>query len=90
LIVKTDKDLSKVLPASFATSPSRLADRSGESSARAEVLFKFHACCRHTNPAVDGLKRVLRAHRLAARDVRRVTARVRQAAIDVLRTCSGR
>ncbi len=64
--------------------PSRLTDRLGARWALAETSFKFHSCCRHTHPAADALQQVLRAHRLATQDVKRVTARVHQAAIDVL------
>jgi len=64
--------------------PARLTDRLGERWALAETSFKFHASCRHTHPAADALQQVLRAHGLSATDVKRVTARVHQAAIDVL------
>ena len=64
--------------------PARLTDRLGERWTLAETSFKFHAACRHTHPAADALKKVLAAHRLAAADVKCVTARVHQAAHDVL------
>jgi len=64
--------------------PSRLTDRLGERWTLAETSFKFHASCRHTHPAADALQQVLRVNGLSAKDVRRVTARVHQAAIDVL------
>ncbi len=63
---------------------SRLTDRLGSRWALAETSFKFHASCRHTHPAADALQQLLRAHRLAAGDLRQVTALVHQAAIDVL------
>jgi 2-methylcitrate dehydratase PrpD len=62
----------------------RLVDRLGTRWALAETSFKFHACCRHTHPAADALQQVMAAQRLAASDIRQVTARVHQAAIDVL------
>ncbi len=64
--------------------PARLTDRLGERWTLAETSFKFHASCRHTHPAADALQQVLATHGLAAKDVKRVTARVHQAAIDVL------
>ncbi|MSQ70971.1 MAG: MmgE/PrpD family protein [Betaproteobacteria bacterium] len=64
--------------------PARLTDRLGARWTLAETSFKFHAACRHTHPAADALQQVMHAHALSARQVRRVTARVHQAAIDVL------
>ena len=62
----------------------RLNDGLGTRWALAETSFKFHAACRHTHPAADALQQVLREHRLAADDIRTITALVHQAAIDVL------
>ena len=62
----------------------RLTDGLGSRWATAETSFKFHASCRHTHPAADALQKVLRDHGLTASDVRKVTARVHQGAIDVL------
>jgi 2-methylcitrate dehydratase PrpD len=62
----------------------RLADGLGTRWTLAETSFKFHAACRHTHPAADALQQVLRDHRLAASDIRAITALVHQAAIDVL------
>jgi 2-methylcitrate dehydratase PrpD len=62
----------------------RLADGLGTRWALAETSFKFHAACRHTHPAADALQQLLREHRLAAGDLRTITAQVHQAAIDVL------
>jgi 2-methylcitrate dehydratase PrpD len=64
--------------------PARLTDRLGERWALAETSFKFHASCRHTHPAADALLRVVTEHDLAPDEIRQVTARVHQAAIDVL------
>lgn len=64
--------------------PARLTDRLGERWALSETSFKFHASCRHTHPAADALLQLVEAHDLAAADIARVTARVHQAAIDVL------
>ena len=64
--------------------PARLTDRLGSRWALAETSFKFHAACRHTHPAADALQLLLQREQLAAGDVGRVTARVHQAAIDVL------
>jgi len=64
--------------------PTRLADGLGTRWALAETSFKFHAACRHTHPAADALQQLLREHRLAAGDIRAVTALVHQAALDVL------
>lgn len=64
--------------------PSRLTNGLGTRWALAETSFKFHASCRHTHPAADALKQVLSDHRLAAQDVKQVTALVHQGAIDVL------
>ncbi|MDQ2780774.1 MAG: MmgE/PrpD family protein [Pseudomonadota bacterium] len=63
---------------------SRLVDGLGTRWALAETSFKFHAACRHTHPAADALQQVLREHRVAAQDVKQVTALVHQGAIDVL------
>ncbi|OGA19155.1 MAG: 2-methylcitrate dehydratase [Betaproteobacteria bacterium RIFCSPLOWO2_02_FULL_63_19] len=63
---------------------SRLTDALGRRWALAETSFKYHASCRHTHPAADALQQVLAAHELRADDVKRVTAHVHQAAIDVL------
>ena len=62
----------------------KLADGLGTRWTLAETSFKFHAACRHTHPAADALLKVLAEHRLAASDLRSVTALVHQAAIDVL------
>lgn len=66
------------------SNPSRLTDGLGTRWTLAETSFKFHASCRHTHPAADALQQVLREQRLAASDVKRVTALVHQGAIDVL------
>ncbi|MEX3639722.1 MmgE/PrpD family protein [Paraburkholderia sp. BR14320] len=64
--------------------PTRLVDRLGSRWATAETSFKYHAACRHTHPAADALLAVVRAHRLAPRDIATVVAHVHQGAIDVL------
>jgi 2-methylcitrate dehydratase PrpD len=64
--------------------PLRLTDRLGERWTLAETSFKFHASCRHTHPAADALLRVMQQRALKPGDIRHVTARVHQAAIDVL------
>jgi 2-methylcitrate dehydratase PrpD len=64
--------------------PGKLADGLGLRWALAETSFKFHAACRHTHPAADALLKVLGENRLAASELRTVTALVHQAAIDVL------
>jgi 2-methylcitrate dehydratase PrpD len=66
------------------SAPERLTDRLGERWALVETSFKFHAACRHTHPAADALLRVMQDNALKAEDIRHVTARVHQAAIDVL------
>jgi len=63
---------------------SRLTDGLGQRWALAETSFKYHASCRHTHPAADALQQLLTSHELRANDITRVTARVHQAAIDVL------
>jgi 2-methylcitrate dehydratase PrpD len=64
--------------------PARLVDRLGNRWAIAETSFKYHAACRHTHPAADALLSVIQQHRLAPRDIAKVTAHVHQGAIDVL------
>ena len=64
--------------------PLRLTDRLGERWTLAETSFKFHASCRHTHPAADALLQVMQQRALGPDDIRHVTARVHQAAIDVL------
>ncbi len=64
--------------------PMRLTDRLGQRWALVETSFKFHASCRHTHPAADALLKVIVDQNLAPERIVRVTARVHQAAIDVL------
>lgn len=64
--------------------PARLTDRLGSRWALAETSFKFHASCRHTHPAADALLKAMQENGLAMADIAGVTARVHQAAIDVL------
>lgn len=64
--------------------PARLTDCLGERWALSETSFKYHASCRHTHPAADALLQVIREHELAPDHIKRVTAHVHQAAIDVL------
>ncbi|MCC7328000.1 MAG: MmgE/PrpD family protein [Burkholderiales bacterium] len=64
--------------------PARLTDGLGTRWALAETSFKFHASCRHTHPAADALLQLLVEHALPPEHIERVTARVHQAAIDVL------
>ncbi len=64
--------------------PQRLVDRLSERWALVETSFKFHASCRHTHPAADALLQVMQRQSLKPEQIRRVTARVHQAAIDVL------
>ncbi|MFP1680523.1 MmgE/PrpD family protein [Alloalcanivorax sp. C16-2] len=64
--------------------PAFLDDRLGERWALAETSFKFHASCRHTHPAADALLDLMTRERLMAEDIVSVTARVHQAALDVL------
>jgi 2-methylcitrate dehydratase PrpD len=62
----------------------RLTDGLGSRWALAETSFKFHASCRHTHPAADALRELMRHHHLQAADIDEVTAHVHQGAIDVL------
>ncbi len=64
--------------------PAKLTDRLGQRWALTETSFKFHASCRHTHPAADALLQVVTEHKLQPDQIRRVTAHVHQAAIDVL------
>jgi 2-methylcitrate dehydratase PrpD len=64
--------------------PARLTDRLGERWALTETSFKWHAACRHTHPAADALLQIVVDHDLAVDHIAQVTARVHQAAIDVL------
>lgn len=64
--------------------PARLTDRLGQRWALAETSFKFHASCRHTHPAADALLAMIQQHGLSPAMITQVTARVHQAAIDVL------
>ena len=64
--------------------PARLVDRLGSRWALAETSYKWHASCRHTHPAADALQALLAREKLGAGDLARVSARVHQAAIDVL------
>lgn len=64
--------------------PGRLTDRLGERWALVETSFKFHASCRHTHPAADALLALMQREALTYDGIETVTARVHQAAIDVL------
>ena len=64
--------------------PARLVDGLGTRWTLAETSFKFHASCRHTHPAADALRAVMREHDLRADRIARVITRVHQGAIDVL------
>ena len=64
--------------------PAKLTDRLGDRWALVETSFKWHASCRHTHPAADALLKVTDEHRLEPSQIACVTARVHQAAIDVL------
>jgi 2-methylcitrate dehydratase PrpD len=64
--------------------PKKLVDGLGSRWTVSETSFKYHAACRHTHPAADALQQVMQAHGLKAGDVRKATALVHQAAIDVL------
>lgn len=64
--------------------PARLVDGLGTRWTVAETSFKFHASCRHNHPAADALLKLMQDHRLASADFSSITARVHQAAIDVL------
>ncbi len=64
--------------------PAFLTDRLGSRWALAETSFKFHASCRHTHPAADALLALMQEHGLDSSKIESVTAKVHQAAIDVL------
>jgi 2-methylcitrate dehydratase PrpD len=64
--------------------PAKLTDRLMTRWATVETSFKFHASCRHTHPAADALLQVVQQHDLQPERIARITARVHQAAIDVL------
>ncbi|HET6619337.1 MAG TPA: MmgE/PrpD family protein, partial [Dongiaceae bacterium] len=64
--------------------PARLTDGLGTRWVTEETSFKWHASCRHTHPAADALRALMRRERLAAEDIAEVVAGVHQAAIDVL------
>lgn len=64
--------------------PGRLVDRLGQRWALAETSYKWHASCRHTHPAADALQQLMQRERIEHGDIVEVTARVHQAAIDVL------
>lgn len=69
---------------STAPRPELLADGLFERWAVLETSLKFHASCRHTHPAADALREAIKRYRLVPDEIERVTARVHQAAIDVL------
>ncbi|MFL6675928.1 MAG: MmgE/PrpD family protein [Massilia sp.] len=64
--------------------PAKLVAGLGQRWALPETSFKFHASCRHTHPAADALLQVVAANDLRPDQVKAVTARVHQGAIDVL------
>jgi 2-methylcitrate dehydratase PrpD len=69
---------------SRAPNVAALTDRLGERWAVTETSFKFHASCRHTHPAADALLQLLQDRGVKHTDIRKLTARVHQAALDVL------
>ncbi len=64
--------------------PARLVDRLGQRWALLETSYKWHASCRHTHPAADALQQLMQRESIKHGDIAQVTARVHQAAIDVL------
>lgn len=64
--------------------PGRLTDGLGRRWAIAETSLKWHASCRHTHPAADALLQLIKGEGLSHEQIAEVTARVHQAAIDVL------
>ena len=64
--------------------PARLTDGLGRRWAILETSLKWHASCRHTHPAADALQTLMREQNLDADAIRKVKARVHQAALDVL------
>lgn len=62
----------------------KLSNAIGERWAVCQTSIKYHACCRHTHPAADALARLVQRHELSHEDIEHVTARVYQAAYDVL------
>jgi len=64
--------------------PAALTDGLGTRWATAETSFKFFASCRHTHPAADALKALMRRENLRAEQIEAVTTHVHQGAIDVL------
>lgn len=69
---------------SIDADPAKLTDRLGDRWAVLETSFKYHASCRHTHSAADGLLQLLNDHALDSEAITRVTAHVHQGAIDVL------
>jgi 2-methylcitrate dehydratase PrpD len=64
--------------------PGKLVEGLGARWAVLETSFKYHASCRHTHPAADALLQAMQQYHLRADQMKRVRARVHQAAIDVL------
>ncbi len=64
--------------------PATLTNGLGSRWAITETSFKWHASCRHTHPAADALLELMKKENLSHEQIREVTARVYQAAIDVL------
>ena len=61
-----------------------LVDGLGTRWATIETSFKYHACCRHTHPAIDALLQVMQSHDLKPENLSRIVTHVHQGAIDVL------
>ena len=61
-----------------------LTSNLGQRWAITETSFKFHASCRHTHPAADALLKLVQEQSLKPENIKRISARVYQAAIDVL------
>ena len=66
--------------------PATIVAQLGERWALMETSLKYHASCRHTHPAADALLQIRTDHPFAPARIVRITARVYQAAVDVLGT----
>ena len=48
------------------------------------MTFKAHGCCGHTFPSIDGVLHLVQEHRLAAKDIHKITLATYKAGLDII------
>jgi 2-methylcitrate dehydratase PrpD len=52
------------------------------------VTFKNHGCCGHTFPSIDGVLHLMREHKLAPADIRKIRLATYKAGLDIINNAS--